>query len=62
METKHIHSIKEDDETITIKFGKKMDEEEKSNSETIEKSSMETENKKEPVKSTTDKTQMKKKT
>ena len=47
METKHIHSIKEDDETITIKFGKKMDEEEKSNSETIEKSSMETENKKE---------------
>ena len=47
METKHIHSIKEDDETITIKFGKNMDEEEKSNSETIEKSSMETENKKE---------------
>ena len=47
MKTKHIHSIKEDDETITIKFGKNMDEEEKSNSKTVKEPPMETENKKE---------------
>ena len=46
IQKKHIHSIVEDDESVTIKFGKNMDEEKESDSKIVDEPPMETESEK----------------